>query len=81
MTARELAALQAEHFHQILGDRPAPAVRRSIEDIRREHERHWRSADQHWQDVAMLLDEIRELQSTIDDREDLAAAEHAETVP
>lgn len=66
MTARELAALQAEEFHKILGDRPAPAVRRSVEDIRREHERHWRSADQYWQDVDVLLEEIARLESELD---------------
>lgn len=74
MKTAELAALQAAHFHTILGDRSPPAVRRSVEDIRREHGRVWRSGDQHWQDIAVLLDEIAELQVEIDSW-DLAEAE------
>lgn len=76
MKTAELAALQAAHFHAILGDRSPPAVRRSVEDIRREHDRAWRSGDQHWQDIAVLLDEIGALHSALADWEDQAEAEH-----
>lgn len=75
MKTADLARLQAAHCRAVL-DAPT-AARRSVEDIRREHDRAWRSNEQHWLDIAVLLEEIEELQATLDEVEDLTDAEHA----